>query len=179
MRIVQILRELNISLTSLNQEMKFLRLPEFQLNDKVSDADYSFIKEYFQSEEMKELEILIQRVNDQRMLLKKIFLKTNKGIDNMGLLEKMQLFYYLKKQDDSITKPKVEVYSEANLLKLYNWYINWAKLSKVQQKEREEIIETQLEENRRLKELNEFNVVDEEDSIMSALSNGYGDVYGF
>ena len=159
--------------------MKFLRLPEFQLNDKVSDADYSFIKEYFQSEEMKELEILIQRVNDQRMLLKKIFLKTNKGIDNMGLLEKMQLFYYLKKQDDSITKPKVEVYSEANLLKLYNWYINWAKLSKVQQKEREEIIETQLEENRRLKELNEFNVVDEEDSIMSALSNGYGDVYGF
>ena len=159
--------------------MKFLRLPEFQLNDKVSDADYSFIKEYFQSEEMKELEILIQRVNDQRMLLKKIFLKTNKGIDNMGLLEKMQLFYYLKKQDDSITKPKVEVYSEANLLKLYNWYINWAKLSKVQQKEREEIIETQLEENRRLKELSEFNVVDEEDSIMSALSNGYGDVYGF
>ena len=97
----------------------------------------------------------------------------------MGLLEKMQLFYYLKKQDDSITKPKVEVYSEANLLKLYNWYINWAKLSKVQQKEREEIIETQLEENRRLKELSEFNVVDEEDSIMSALSNGYGDVYGF
>ena len=74
MRIVQILRELNISLTSLNQEMKFLRLPEFQLNDKVSDADYSFIKEYFLSEEMKELEILIQRVNDQRMLLKKIFL---------------------------------------------------------------------------------------------------------
>ena len=45
MRIVQILRELNISLTSLNLEMKFLRLQEFQLNDKVSDADYSFIKE--------------------------------------------------------------------------------------------------------------------------------------
>ena len=83
MRIVQILRELNISLTSLNQEMKFLRLPEFQLNDKISDADYSFIKEYFQSEEMKELEILIQRVNDQRMLLKKIFLKTNKGIEDL------------------------------------------------------------------------------------------------
>lgn len=74
--------------------MKFLKLPEFQLNDKVSDADYSFIKEYFQSEEMKELEILIQRVNDQKMLLKKIFLKTGKRIDDMGHLEKMQLFYY-------------------------------------------------------------------------------------
>lgn len=179
MRIIQILRELNISLTSLNQEMKFLKLPEFQLNDKVSDADYSFIKEYFQSEEMKELEILIQRVNDQKMLLKKIFLKTGKRIDDMGHLEKMQLFYYLNKQEGSITKPKVEVYSEANLLKLYNWYTNWSKLTKVQQKEREKIIETQLEENRRLKELREFNAIDEEDSIMSALSNGYGDIYGF
>ena len=38
-------------------------------------------------------------------------------------------------------------------------------LTKFQQKEREEINETQLEENRRLKELSEFNVVDEEDSI--------------
>ena len=41
--------------------MKFLRLPEFQLNDKVSDADYSFIKEYFMGR-VRELEIAIEEL---------------------------------------------------------------------------------------------------------------------
>lgn len=181
MRVIKILRELNIGLASLNQEMKFLKLPEFQINDKISEADYSFIKSYFQSTEMKDLEILIKKVNEQKMLLKKFFLKEPLDIYKMGQLVKMQLFNYINEQEHSITKPKINTYSETNFLKLYNWYINWIKLTKIQQLEREEeymveLLGTQHEANRKSRD---FSVIDEESNIMSALCDGYGDIYGF
>ncbi len=177
MRVIQILRELNIGLTSLNQEMRFLRLPELQANDNVSEADFSFIKEYFQSTEMKELEILNKKVTDQKMLLKNLFLKNSINIDKMGQLVKIQFFNYINENENSITKPKVDFYSETNFLKLYDWYINWRKLTKEQQLEIEiKTLETDGKENRKFRD---SSVIDEESNIMSALRNGYGDLYGF
>lgn len=260
MRVNQLLRELNIGLDSFNEELSNLGLPQLNLNTKLSEKDYTFIKDYFCSEEMKQLDNLKKKISEIykniseiRLSLKYFFLKTNKVPSEMGTFEKMQFFkciiekerknvlkpnvedyseenfwilynwfidwnkmskpeqiriteeywnnvikeiefketddskkkqlfiYILNKEDNNVLKPNVKDYSEENFWTLYNWYIKWNNMS---EEEQEKIIEDYWEnEYDKImpdnKKMHPTSIIDGESDIMSALSNGYGDHFGF
>ena len=182
-RIHHILKDLKISLETLNEEMEFLNLIKFDLNSKIDTDDASFIMSYFQSNEFKELCILEKKIVEQRKLLKNFFIKLNRNVSEMGNLEKKLLFDFINEKENSIAKPKLLDYNETNFWILYNWFEKWNNLSKIEKIEEENKILDEIIKND-LKEITSnkkkiINVVDGESEIMNALSNGYGDLYGF
>ena len=176
-RISKIIKELNISVSTLNEEFSHLNLPSFDVNTKVSDEDASFIIDYFNSTEISEIDELKQKIAKNRLELKKFFLKRNKSPKEMGLLEKIQLFNLINsKEKYTISKPKVESFTEENFWILINWFDRWNKMTDEEKSEVEEDWYDQFEEKKKTREC---NVIDEESIIMSALANGYGDNFGF
>lgn len=178
MRIINVLKDLNIGLETLNNELSFLGIHIVSINDKISEKDYAFLKNYFASEELKQVDRLNMQIKIQREALKKLFLKNNPNPRSMGEFERRQYFnLIIKNESHNITMPKVKEYSEENFWKLISWYENWMKKSLI---ERENAIIQQVEEivESRTKRMGGC-VIDEEAKIMSALSHGEGDIFGF
>lgn len=177
MRIINVLKNLNIGLETLNNELSFLGIHIVSINDKISEKDYAFLKKYFSSEELKQVDRLNMQIQIQREALKKLFLKSNPSPHSMGEFERKQYFnLIIKSERHNITMPKVIEYSEENFWKLISWYEKWMKKSPIEREneimQEEEIIESRT---KRRKEC----VIDEETKIMSALSHGEGDIFGF
>lgn len=183
-RISKIIKELNISISTLNEELSLLSLPVFNINSKVSDEDANFIIDFFNSSEIAKIDELRQQIAKNRIELKKFFLKRNKSPKEMGLLEKMQLFNYINsKEQYTKTKPKLKEYTEDNFWELINWFDKWNKMTDKEkseaEKEKTEVEEDWFDQLEEQKIFRDDNVIDEESAIMSALANGDGDAFGF
>lgn len=72
-RISKIIKELNISISTLNEELSLLSLPVFNINSKVSDEDANFIIDFFNSSEIAKIDELRQQIAKNRIELKKSF----------------------------------------------------------------------------------------------------------
>lgn len=126
MKVLKLLVELNIGLSTLNDELNWLGLPTVQINDKLSEEDCSFLKAYFNSQEMKEIDALSNQINERHHALRYFFLRDKKSPFNMGEMEKRQLFYIIFNKCKSVKEcPKIEEYSEDSFWTLYNWYSSW------------------------------------------------------
>lgn len=186
MRVSQLLKHLNISLDTLNQELIHMHYPQVDLNSKVSDNDYVFLSSYFASEEMDALTNAYLEVAKCRHKLDVFFLKAFKPIDQLGNIEKLLYFKWIINYGHQFLSFQILFPNAASLTfsedvfeKLYKWYENW--------KSKEEN-EREKEENDALNKFIDNNTeyicpiktpIDEETAIMSALKNGNGDVFGF
>lgn len=179
-KILYILRELNIGLDTLNQELAFLGLNGFDINHKISSKDKDFIVAYFKTEQMIAIDKMRYDMAILHNQLKSFYLKNNPDPINMGELEKKQYFNFLLNQKN-ITSPNVTEFSEEAFWKLYNWYKNWIKKSNAEQhdiieKKYEEILE---EDEGELKTDIRFDSSDYESEFISAIRRGEGDTFGF
>ncbi len=186
MRVSQLLKHLNISLDTLNQELIHMHYPQVNLNSKVSDNDYVFLSAYFASEEMNALTNAYLEAAKCRHKLDVFFLKDFKPIDQLGNIEKMLYFRWIINYGHQFLSFQMLfpnavslAFSEDVFEKLYKWYESW-KSKGENEREKEEndalirLVDNNTEHKRPIK-----TSIDEETAIMSALKHGYGDVYGF
>ncbi len=139
MKIAAVLSRINMSLNSLNEELKKLGIPEVHLNSKLSDEDFYFLIEYFESNEYKEIERLRCLIANHYRSLELLFLKRNQNPHIMGEMEKRQLFRLIKEKEQSNPLcPKGE-YSAENFWAVYNWYYSW--LNKTPSEQEDELYE--------------------------------------
>lgn len=179
-KILDILKELNIGLSTLNQELVFLGLDEFDVNQRISSKDRDFIIAYFRTEQMKEIDNLRQNMAVLHNQLKSFYLKNNSDPSNMGELEEKQYFNFLLGKKN-ITAPNIVKYSEEAFWSLYNWYEGWMALSKpVQDKMIDATYQKIIEQEERKQEAEIlYNPIDPETEIMSALRHREGDKFGY
>lgn len=186
MRVQQLLKHLNISLDTLNQELIHMHYPQVNLNSKLSDNDYVFLSDYFASEEMRALTYANLEVAKCRHKLDVFFLKDFKPIDQLGNIEKLLYFKWIINYGHQFLSfqtlfPNAVslTFSEDVFEKLYKWYDNW-KSKDINEREQEENDALDLLIDNKPKQIPPIKTsIDEETAIMSALKHGYGDVYGF
>ncbi len=183
-RVSQLLKQLNIGLPTLNEEMMIMHFPPLRLNSKLSDEDGKFLTDYFNSDEMKALEKAQLEVAKCRSRLNHFFLQEEKPIEELGLMEKRLYFKWIMSIGDqyasfrySFSAYRYQEFSEELFAKIYEWYIPWnAKTS-----EEQYAIEAHFK--KKIAKAVSFSVVeeapDDECTIMNAIENGYGDVFGF
>lgn len=179
-KILHVLRELNIGLDTLNRELTFLGLNGFDINQKVSIKDRDFIIAYFKTEQMRAIDNLRQDIAILHNQLKSFYLKNNPNPCNMGELEKRQYFKFLLGKKN-ITAPKVTKFSEDAFWSLYNWYTAWTKKSKIEQRDiiDEACSRTIDEEVDDVKSCSRIDSTDYESEFISAIKRGEGEVFGF
>lgn len=132
-RVSQLLKQLNIGLSTLNEELECLNYPSLELNSKLSEQDYLFLVEHFHLPAMQNLFMAKLEAKKYRNQLNKHFLQDNKSIDQLGEIEKFQYFNWIieygKKQTSFAIKfPFVcssSKYSENTFKELYEWYLSW------------------------------------------------------
>jgi hypothetical protein len=184
MRVSQLLKQLNIGLPTLNEEMTCLQFPPFQLNSKLSDEDSKFLIDYFGSEEMKAMTSAKLEVLRCRHRLNQFFVGEKKPIEQLGMMEKSLYFKWILNYGENIVSfrnrfPFVSSYgySEEIFVKLYDWYFSWIA------KNEQERVKIETEAKKKRDKALEFSTLrecpDEELMIMNALENGCGDVFGF
>ena len=184
MRVSQLLKQLNIGLPTLNEEMACLQFPPFQLNSKLSDKDSKFLMEYFDSEEMKALNSAKLEIIKCRHRLNQFFLDDKKPIEELGMMEKNLYFKWIINYGENYVSFKnrfpfvaLSSYSEEVFVRLYEWYFSW------NEKNEQEKVAIETEAKKKRDEVKMFSIIkecpDEESMIMNALENGYGDAFGF
>ena len=94
-RVSQLLKQLNIGLSTLNEELECLNYPSLELNSKLSEQDYLFLVEHFNLPAMQNLFMAKLEVQKYRNQLNKHFLQDNKSIDQLGEIEKFQYFNWI------------------------------------------------------------------------------------
>ena len=188
-RVSTLLKQLNIGLDTLNRELSHMGQPIIDnVNAKLSDLNYAFLVDYFQSQEMDALNKAVEELNKCRRKLDDFFLREFKPIDQMSEIEKSLYFKWIIRYGGKYTSfqrlfpnAKSLAFSETIFEQLYKWYERWIMKSEE---------EKQNEENKAREEkwnnitysfapLKSGNCIDEETAIMSALKNGYGDAFGF
>lgn len=183
-RVSKILREFNIGLNTFNNELSFLDLPKLSINSILSRDDYDFLREYFSSNELKDIDTLLTKITKKRKILSLLFLHNIVNLDNLGVLRKRQLFNFIQQKESSnILCPKFDGYTESNYSTLLRWYKTWCmKPKRIQKEEIEKAsklsnIDEDYYEN--TKKSNSYNTIDYEAIIFGALRDGNGDLFGF
>ena len=140
MRVSQLLKQLNIGLPTLNEEMACLQLPSFEINSKLSDEDSKFLIDYFNSEEMQAINSAKLEILRCRRRLNQFFLGDKKPIEQLGMMEKSLYFKWIINFGENYVSfrnrfPFVSSYgySEETFVKLYDWYFHG--LEKMNKKE--------------------------------------------
>lgn len=179
-KILHILKELNISLETLNQELAFLGLNNFDINQRISLKDKDFLVAYFNSEQMVAIDKLKHEMAILHNELKSFYLKHNPAPIDMGKLEKEQYFKFLLGHKNS-SAPNVTKFSEEAFWELYNWYINWEKKSKTEQLSIIDNVSKDIleEADDECKTNNRIDSLDYESIYISAIRRGEGDICGF
>ena len=188
-RVSMLLKQLNIGLDTLNRELKYMGQPIIDnVNEKLSDLNYVFLLNYFQSQEMNALNKATDELNKCRRKLDDFFLREFKPIDQMCEIEKSLYFKWIIRYGGKFISfqrlfPNANHldFSETIFEQLYKWYEMW--MMKSEEEKRKE------EKKARDESWNNINwtatplksgiCIDEETAIMSALKNGYGDAFGF
>ena len=178
-KILHVLRELNIGLDTLNRELAFLGLNGFDINQKISSRDKDFIIAYFRTEQMKAIDKMRYDMAILHNQLKSFYLEKNPDPVNMRELEKRQYFNFLLSQKN-INSPNVSEFSEEAFWNLFNWYKNWIKKSKAEQ---QDIIDKKYEEilddTDELRTDLSIDSIDYESEFISDIRRGEGEVFGF
>lgn len=185
-RVSQLLKQLNIGLDTLNQELAHMQYSQVNLNSKLSDLDYEFLSDYFMSEEMSALTNAYIEVAKCRQKLDVFFTHSFKPMEQLGEIEKLLYYKWIidyghKYLSFQALFPNAYSmgFSEDSFERLYKWYEDWKSKSEIERKNKEdealnEFIESDLHPVPSTK-----MCPDEETAIMSALKYGYGDVFGF
>ena len=188
-RVSMLLKQLNIGLDTLNRELSYMGQPIIDnVNAKLSDLDYTFLVDYFQSQEMNALNKAVEEMNKCRRKLDDFFLREFKPIDKMSEIEKSLYFKWIIRYggkyisfQHSFPNASSLAFSETVFEQLYKWYEMWMTKSE----------EEKREEEKKARDENWNNItwtatplksgicIDEETAIMSALKNGNGDAFGF
>ena len=183
-RVSKLLKQLNIGLSTLNEEMRIMQLPPLNLNTNLTDEDGKFIFEYFNSDEMEALNKAQLEVISCRNRLNHFFLHDLKPIEELGLMEKRLYFKWIMSIGDQYASYRYSFgvyryhgFSEEIFAKIYGWYVSW------NAKSCEEQYAIEAHFRKKIAESVSFSVVedapDDEYMIMKALENGYGDIFGF
>lgn len=182
-RVSQLLKQLSIGLSTLNEGMMIMNLPPLRLNTKLSDKDGKFLADYFNSDEMKALDKAQLEVTRCRSRLNHFFLHDIKPIEELGLMEKRLYFKWIMSLGDQYASfrycfsvYRYHEYSEEIFAKIYEWYVSW------NAKSSEEQFAIEARFRKKIAESVSFLVVeeapDDEYTIIKAIENGYGDVLG-
>lgn len=132
-RVSQLLKQLNIGLSTLNEELECLNYTSLELNSKLSEQDYLFLVEHFNLPAMQNLFMAKLEVQKYRNQLNKHFLQDNKSIDQLGEIEKFQYFNWIIEYGKKLTSFAIKFpfvcssskYSENTFKELYEWYLSW------------------------------------------------------
>lgn len=134
MKVLDVLKEFNCGLNSLNNEIHKLGLTiDFSINTRISEEDYNYLAkllaEIRKEEELKrELFILREGISN-------LFLRDGCDPNLMGELQKRQYYnHILSKEEESVLIPNLGEYSEKNFWAIYYWYIEWNKKSVYEKK---------------------------------------------
>ena len=184
-RVSQLLKQLNVGLDTLNQELIHMQYPQVNLNTKLSDLDCAFLSDYFMSKEMTALTNAYMEVARCRKELDGFFLHSFKPIEHLGEIEKMLYFKWIIGYGHEFLSFQLLFpnafsleYSEDIFEKMYKWYDEWKSKSDYdREKEEDEALDKFIDDDtppERPKKI----CPDEETAIMSALKHGYGDVFG-
>ena len=184
-RVSQLLKQLNVGLDTLNQELIHMQYPQVNLNTKLSDLDCAFLSDYFMSKEMTALTNAYMEVARCRKELAGFFLHSFKPIEHLGEIEKMLYFKWIIGYGHEFLSFQLLFpnafsleYSEDIFEKMYKWYDEWKSKSDYdREKEEDEALDKFIDDDtppERPKKI----CPDEETAIMSALKHGYGDVFG-
>lgn len=185
MRVSQLLKQLNIGLPSLNEEMACLQLPPFELNSKLSNEDSKFLIDYFNSEEMRAMNSAKLEILRCRRRLNQFFVGDKKPIEQLGMMEKSLYFKWIIKFGKKYVSFRNRFsfvssygYSESVFEELYEWYFSYIAKSE-EEKASIEAEAQKIRENAKLNSIIFRESPDDESMIMNALENGCGDVFGF
>ena len=183
-RVSQILKQLNIGLSTLNEGMMIMHLPPLRLNTKLSDEDGKFLADYFNSDEMKALDKAQLEVTKCRSRLNHFFLHDVKPIKELGLMEKRLYFKWIMSIGDqyasfrySFSVYRYQEFSEKLFAKIYEWYVSWNAKSSEEQYAIEAYFRKKIEDSVSFLVVEESP--DDEYTIMKAIGNGNGDFFGF
>jgi hypothetical protein len=183
-RVSKLLKQLNIGLSTLNEEMRIMLLPPLNLNTNLTDEDGKFIFDYFNSDEMEALNKAQLEVISCRNRLNHFFLHDIKPIEELGSMEKRLYFKWIMRIGDqyasfrySFSVYRYQEFSEEIFTKIYEWYVSW------NAKSSEEQYAIEAHFRKKIADAVSFSVVeespDDEYTIMKAIENGYGDIFGF
>lgn len=183
-RVSKLLKQLNIGLSTLNEEMRIMQLPPLNLNTNLTDEDGKFIFDYFNSDEMEALNKAQLEVISCRKRLNHFFLQEIKPIEELGLMEKRLYFKWIMSIGDQYASFRYSFwvyryhdFSEEIFAKIYEWYVSW------NAKSNEEQFAIEAHFRKKIAESVSFSVVedapDDEYMIMKAIENGCGDAFGF
>ena len=188
-RVSMLLKQLNIGLDTLNRELKYMGQPIIDnVNAKISDLNYVFLVNYFQSQEMNALNKATEELNKCRRKLAEFFLREVKPIDQMSEIEKSLYFKWIIRYGGKYISfqrlfPNANslVFSETIFEQLYKWYDMWMTKSEEEKRQEEKIAREEKWNNITwtATPLKSGICIDEETAIMSALKNGNGDAFGF
>ena len=188
-RASMLLKQLNIGLDTLNRELSYMGQPIIDnVNAKLSDLNYAFLVDYFQSQEMTSLNKAVEELNKCRRKLDDFFLREIKPIDQMSEIEKSLYFKWIIGYGGKyisfqrlFPNAKSLVFSETIFEQLYKWYEMWMTKSEEEKRQEEKIAREEKWNNITwtATPLKSGICIDEETAIMSALKNGNGDAFGF
>lgn len=185
-RVSQLLKQLNVGLDTLNQELIRMQYPQVNLNTKLSDFDCAFLLDYFMSKEMTALTNAYLEVAKCRKELDGFFLHSFKPIEHLGEIEKMLYFKWIigyghKFLSFQLLFPNAFSleYSEDIFEKMYKWYDEWRSKSDYDKEKEEDEALDKIIDNDTPPDRPTVIRPDEETAIMSALKYGYGDAFGF
>lgn len=188
-RVSMLLKQLNIGLDTLNRELSYMGQPIIDnVNAKLSDLDYTFLVDYFQSQEMNALNKAVEEMNKCRRKLDDFFLQEFKPIDKMSEIEKSLYFKWIIRYggkyisfQHSFPNASSLVFSETVFEQLYKWYEMWMTKSEEEKQKEEKKARDERWNNITwtATPLKSGTSIDEETAIMSALKNGNGDAFGF
>lgn len=187
-RVSLLLKQLNIGLDTLNRELSHMGQSTVDINSKMSDTDFAFLLDYFQSQEMDALDRAYQEMNRCRRKLDDFFLREFKPIDQMSEIEKSLYFKWIIRYGGKYVSfqrlfPNANalVFSETIFEQLYKWYEMWMKKSEEEKRQEEKTVREEIWNKITfdVTPLKKRICIDEETAIMSALKNGNGDAFGF
>lgn len=99
-----LLKQLNIGRDTLNQELSYMGQPIIDnVNAKLSDLNYAFLVDYFQSQEMNDLKKATGELNKCRRKLDDFYLREFKPNEPMSDIEK-SINFNLKKATEELNK---------------------------------------------------------------------------
>lgn len=193
-RVSMLLKQLNIGLDTLNRELSYMGQPIIDnVNAKLSDLNYAFLVNYFQSQEMNALDKATVELSKCRRKLNNFFLREFKPIDQMSEIEKSLYFKWIIRYGGKyisfqrlFPNAKSLVFSETIFEQLYKWYEMWMTKSEEEKRQEEKRQEEKIAREEKWNNitwtatpLKSGICIDEETAIMSALKNGNGDAFGF
>lgn len=188
-RIIDLMKEHNIGLISVNDILRILEIGDVRVNSQISDKDYYFLSTLLKSEEVQELNKLNNLINRVKQQIRHTKPCYKLPCDDFSSIRK-QHFYniIINKYRNSAFVKYLQLnhsYDEQSYTALYKWCIEHNIMDikniidAIHEFNESEFETTHYEENENNKRVAIQECPDYETAIMRALRGGHGDIYGF